>query len=63
MSNLSPVIRCGSQASNHKVNEYEVRMIRALYPSHSCRVLGRMYGLSHVQVYRIVRRLKWRHVS
>ena len=47
---------------NHKLNDYEVRTIRGLWPSHSFRVLARMYGLSPAQVHRIVRGRKWRHV-
>jgi len=55
-------IRKGLEKPNHKVNEYEVRTIRMLWPSHSFAVLGRMYGLSKQQVHRIVRGEKWRHV-
>ena len=55
-------IRRGTQMPNHKLNDYEVRTIRGLWPSHSFRVLARMYGLSPAQVHRIVRGRKWRHV-
>lgn len=53
----------GSERANHKVNEYEVRTIRGLWPSHSFAVLARMYGISKTQAYRIVRGVKWRHVQ
>ena len=56
-------VRRGTQLSNHRLNEYEVRTIRSLYPSHSLGVLGRMYGVSKQQIHRIVRGEKWRHVE
>jgi len=63
MSNPHPVIREGTKNRNHKVNDYEVRTIRQLWPSHSFAVLGRMYGISKQQAHRIVRGKKWRHVQ
>ena len=53
----------GSARANHKIHEYEVRTIRALWPSRSFAVLARMYGLSKAHVHRIVRGAKWKHVQ
>lgn len=57
-----PPVRRGTEHSNHKLNENDVRTIRSLWPARSLRVLARMFGISPQTAHRIVHGAKWRHV-
>jgi hypothetical protein len=55
--------RHGTDCTNAKLTDDNVRTMLRLADSHSLAVLARMFGVSKSTAHRIVRGVKWRHIE